>query len=111
MAPLVAINRPEIAVGVGPFIPDANTVLVQVADVRLAAKEPQQLVDDRAQVKSLGCQKGETGVQVETHLPAEYRERTGARTVALHAAPVQHVLHQIQILPHVSCLSIAQPAL
>jgi hypothetical protein len=36
-APLLAVDRPEVALGVGPFIPDMNTVLMQELDVRVAA--------------------------------------------------------------------------
>ncbi len=34
-APLLAVDGSEIAVLVGPFVPDRDTVLVQVADVRI----------------------------------------------------------------------------
>ena len=45
-APLLAVNRAELAVLIGPLVPDADAVLAQVADVGVALEEPQQLVND-----------------------------------------------------------------
>ena len=53
-APLLAVDRPELAVLVRPLIPDGHAVLAQPGDVGLAAQEPQQLVDHRAHVDLLG---------------------------------------------------------
>ena len=46
-APLLAVDRAEIAALVGPFVPDAHAVLLQIFDVGVAGQEPQQFVDDR----------------------------------------------------------------
>src|SRR5213594_4900669 len=46
IAPLSAVDAAEAAFGVGPFVPDADTVLVQVFNIRVAAEEPEQLVND-----------------------------------------------------------------
>ena len=60
-APLHAVDRAELAVGAGPLVPDAHAVLVQPADVGLAAQEPEQLVGDRAEVHALGGDQREAG--------------------------------------------------
>jgi hypothetical protein len=111
VTPLLAIDGTEITVPVGPFIPDADAVLLQVADVGVALQEPQQLVDDRSQVQLLGGQQGKTGTKVETHLPAEYRARADAGAVCLGGTPFEDVPHQVEILLHAVCLSICQSAL
>ena len=54
-APLLAVNRTEVAVSVCPFVPDAYLVVVKVSYVCIAADEPQQFVYYRAQVHLLGC--------------------------------------------------------
>ena len=72
-APLRAVDRPQLAVGVRPLVPDRDPVLAQRAHVGLAAQEPQQLVDDRAQVELLGGERREALAQVEAQLVAEER--------------------------------------
>ncbi len=47
-APLVAVDRAEVTVGVSPFVPDGDAALVQPGDVGVTAHEPQQFPDDRA---------------------------------------------------------------
>src|SRR5436190_7949239 len=51
IAPLRTVNAAEFAVFVGPFIPDRDAMFVEVANVRIAAQEPEQLVDDRFDVQ------------------------------------------------------------
>ena len=41
--PLVAVDRPEVAVLVGPLVPDRDAAVLQPLDVGVAAQEPQQL--------------------------------------------------------------------
>ena len=41
VAPLLAVNRAEVAIGIGPFVPDADLALFQPGDVGVAAQEPQ----------------------------------------------------------------------
>ena len=40
VAPLLAVDRAEIALFVGPFVPDADLVLLQPADIGVAAQKP-----------------------------------------------------------------------
>src|SRR5690606_26613571 len=49
-APLSAINRAQIAILVGPLIPDADTLLFQIGGIGVAIEEPEQLVNDGTQV-------------------------------------------------------------
>ncbi len=46
IAPLCAINTTELAVFIGPFIPDRHAVLVEITSVGVAAQEPEQLIND-----------------------------------------------------------------
>src|SRR6266568_4075234 len=41
-APLLAVNRSELAALVRPFVPDRDAVLLEVLDVGVAAQEPEQ---------------------------------------------------------------------
>ena len=49
-APLVAVDRPEVAVRVGPLVPDRDAAVLQPLDVGVAAQEPQQLAEDADRV-------------------------------------------------------------
>ena len=99
-APLVAVHGPQVAVLIGPFVPDGHLVVVQVADIGVAGDEPQQLVDNRAQVHLLGGQQREPVGQVETHLVAEYALGAYARSVLLYGAVLADVPQEVEILLH-----------
>ena len=96
-APLVAVNRAEFAVFVGPFVPDGYVIFVQIFDVGVAAQKPQQLVDDGAQVQFFGGEKREAILQLEAHLVAEHRAGAGAGAVGFVGAVFENVAHQVEI--------------
>ena len=96
----MAVDRAEIAALVGPFVPDADAVLLQIFDVGVAGQEPEQLVDDRFQVQLLGGDQRKAVGEIEAHLMAEHRQRAGAGAVALLHAVGEDVLHQVEILAH-----------
>ena len=58
--PLMAVDRTEVPVLVGPFVPDGYLVVVQVLDVGIALDEPQQFIDNRTQMQFLGRQQGKS---------------------------------------------------
>src|SRR5207247_1840157 len=98
MAPLVAVHRAELAVLVGPLVPDRHAALLQPAHIGFAAQEPQQLVDDRLQVQLLGGEQREAVLEREAHLAAEHRERAGPGAVRLAGAALEQLLQQVEIL-------------
>ena len=100
IAPLLAIDRAEIAMFVGPFVPDADLAFLQPADVGVAAKEPQKFDDDRSEVEFLGGQQRKSFGQVKPHLRPEQAERAGAGPVHLFDALVENLLHQVEIRSH-----------
>src|SRR5690606_12828908 len=100
--PLLAIHRAKITVLVGPFVPDADLVVLQIGDVGVTGEEPQQFVDDRAQMQLLGGDQREAVVEVEAHLPAEHRARAGADAVVLDRAMFENVAQQVKIDLHAS---------
>src|SRR3979411_3294604 len=58
VSPLCAIDPSKVAVFIRPFIPYRYFVFAKVSDIGIAFQEPEQLVDDRAQVKFLCRQQG-----------------------------------------------------
>ena len=48
--PLIAVDVSQVAVCVGPFVPDAHAVVLQVLHVGVAPQKPEQFVDDGFQV-------------------------------------------------------------
>ena len=69
--PLVAIDRAKLAVGVGPFVPDGDAMLIQQPHIGRALQEPQQLMDDRLHMQLLRGGEGKALRQIEAHLRAE----------------------------------------
>src|SRR5262245_49228429 len=98
--PLGAIDGAKIAVLVGPFVPDGDTVGVEILGVGVSLQEPQQLVDHRLQVDLLGGDEREAGAKVKAHLVPEHAERSGARAVGLAHTLGAHPPHEIKILLH-----------
>src|SRR6185312_2688052 len=99
-APLLAIHRAEIAVRIGPLVPDAHAVLFQVADVGVATQEPDQLMHDRLQVQLLRRDQRKAFIEVEAHLPAEHAACTGASAIRLDRSMLQYVTEEIEVLAH-----------
>ena len=96
----MTVDRTQIAVGIGPFIPDRDTVILEVLYVRIPGDKPQELVDDGLQMHLLGSQEGESLRQVEPHLIAEHALRAGTGPVLLHDAMGADMSQQIQVLFH-----------
>ena len=99
-APLVAIDRTKIAVLVGPFVPDGDTVVLEVLDVGVAGYEPKEFVDDGFEVNLFGGQKRETFGEVEAHLVAEDAFGAYAGAVMLDHTIVHYMTQKILILFH-----------
>lgn len=99
-APLGAVDRAKIAVLVGPLVPDTDTIFFQIGGIGVAVEEPEQLVNDGAQVALLGGHQREAFGQVEAHLMAEQGDGAGAGTVGLDGPLIQDLLHQVEIGSH-----------
>ncbi len=70
--PLRSVDGAEVAVLVGPFIPNSDAVFVEITDVGLAAQKPEQFVDDRFQMQLLRGQRRKLFAQIEARLRAEH---------------------------------------
>src|SRR5690606_29210724 len=106
-APLPTVHGTKVAVLVSPFVPDADAIVLQVLDVRIAAEEPQQLVDDRAQVQLLRRDERKAFGEVEAHLVAEHAQRAGAGAIFLARAFREDAAHQVEVLLHAKGLLYA----
>ena len=99
-APLLAIHRPQVAIGIGPFVLDADIMILQVFDIRIALQKPQQFVNDALQVCLLGSNQRKSLTEVETHLVAENTAGTGTGAVAFIGPGIDDMLKKIKILLH-----------
>ena len=82
--PLMPINRAQVAVLIGPFIPDGDTVVLEILHVRISGDEPQELIDDRLQMYLFCRKEGKAFRQVEPHLVTEHALRACAGAVLFH---------------------------
>ena len=99
-APLVAVDRSEVAVGVGPLVPDRDPPVLQPLHVGVTAQEPQQLGEHRPGVHLLGGDQREAGGQVEAHLVAEDGPGAGAGPVPLLDPLVEDPPEEIEVDLH-----------
>ena len=102
--PLGSVDRAEIALLVGPLIPNRDAVLFEVANVGLAREKPKQFVDDRFQVQLLGRDAGKTLVEREPHLIAEDADRPRSGPIGFFDPLVENVLKQVVVGFHASVL-------
>ena len=95
--PLMAIDRPELALRIGPLVPDLHAVLAQVGDVGAPGEKPDELVHDRLQVQLLRRDQREALAQIEPHLMAEEREGSGPGPVRLLDAAVEDLAQEVEV--------------
>src|ERR1017187_3616437 len=98
--PVTAVGGFEIAVGIGPGIPNLR-VLAEVANVVFPGEIPEQLAQHGRPVDFLGGQQGKSLGQNDGVVDAEARNRVDPRAALLEFAVVENEPHQIQILFHV----------
>ena len=72
--PLLAIDRTQLPLRVGPLVPDRDPVFLEIGDIRRAPKEPDQLVNDGTERQALGRDQRESLAKVKSDLPAEDAE-------------------------------------
>ena len=101
VAPLRAIDAAEIALGVGPFVPDGHAVFLEPADVGVAAQEPEQFVDDRLEMDFLGGEQRKAVPQRETGLRAEDGARARAGAVGFGTTLLKDEAQEVVVLLHV----------
>ena len=127
IAPLPTVNRAKIAVFIGPFIPNGNTVFFQLADIGVTGKEPEQFVDNGFQMKFLGGDQRKsvghrvTRLQTETGQCSRACPVTGCDTLFQYGAeqlvvllqvafPASQVLQDYDIIPRTTSIKRAWPA-
>lgn len=79
---MIAVDRTQITLLICPFVPDRNTVFLQIGNVRIALQEPQQFVDNGTQMQFL-CRDDRKPIRkIETHLIAENGARASSGPVS-----------------------------
>jgi len=99
-APLCAVDGAEISVFIGPFIPDFYAVFLQIFDICVTGEEPEELVNDGAEVAFFGGDEGEALCEVEAHLAAKDAEGSGSGAVFFFGAVFEDVTHKVEIMFH-----------
>ncbi len=72
VTPLRTVDAAQIAVLIGPFVPDSHLVVMEILDIRIAAQEPEQLMDDGTQMDLFGGQQRKGFAQREPGLGTEH---------------------------------------
>jgi len=90
-APLFTIDGSEVAILVGPVVPDGNAIVLEIADIGVALQEPEQFDNDRTQVQLLGRDHRETVSQIKAHLAPEHGPCAGSRAICAFEAVFENV--------------------
>ncbi len=77
-------------------------MLLQPAHIGLAAQEPEQFIDDRLEMQLLCRQQREAVPEIEPHLMAENRKRSGSRAVPLFDPVGKDMFQQFLIFAHLA---------
>ena len=91
----MAVNRTEVAVFVGPLVPDVDVVVEEVLDVGVSGDEPEEFMDDPFQENLLRRQEREPFLEVEPHLVSEDALGSDTRTVVLDDPFVHYPPQQV----------------
>ena len=98
--PLVPIHGAQVAVFVGPLVPDRDLVVLEPANVGVSSQEPQQFVDHGPDVDFFGGEKWESLGQVEPHLSTKQTTRSNAGTVFAIKAMTEDFVQKLQVCTH-----------
>jgi hypothetical protein len=98
--PLAAVDRTQVPGLRRPLVPDGHAVLLQPGHVRVAAQEPDQLVDDALQVNLLGREQGEAGGEITAKLAPEHGQGAGTGAIFLAHTVVENVLEEVEVGLH-----------
>jgi hypothetical protein len=79
MTPLLPINGTQIAVFVRPFVPDGHFVFLEVTDVGIATQEPEQLIDDGAEMQFPNTEYVPVPVRSDLNFPCSSTSRSKSR--------------------------------
>jgi hypothetical protein len=102
--PLLSVDWPEIAIFVGPFVPDGDFVFLEIGNVGVAFEEPKELVDDRAQVKFFGGEARKPVAEVVADLSSEDAERPGSGAVPSFLSIFQNIGEEVEVGLHAKSL-------
>ena len=98
--PLLAVDRAEITIFIGPFIPDRDVIFLQIPNIRIAADEPQKLVNDGPRMKLLCRQQRKPRPKVKAHLMPEHGPCASAGAIAAVNTFFEYAGQEIKILLH-----------
>jgi hypothetical protein len=87
---LGSVDTTEVTVSIGPFIPDANAVFVEIRCIRVSANKPQQLINHGPQVNLLGRQEWEAVIQRIPRLGTEDGQRSRSRPIRFRFSSLEN---------------------
>src|SRR5207245_173806 len=98
----------ELAVFIGPFVPNRHPMLIQVTDIGIPTQKPKQFVNDGFDMQFFRREQRESrpgGTQIETGLRAKDGQCSGACAVIAWPTVLENESEQIMILSHAEILS------
>ncbi len=99
-APLLAVDWAEVSFFVGPFVPDSDFVVLEVLDVGVSFEEPEEFVNDGAEVEFFGGEAGKSLGEVVAGLAAKDAESSSASAVSSFFAVFEDIGEEVEVLLH-----------
>ena len=97
-APLHTVDRTEVSIFAGPFVPNGDVTFFEPIVVARACEEPKQFLNDGAQMNLFGGHQWKAFIQIKAHLVAENAFGACARAVGFGNTMGVDVLHKIFVL-------------
>src|SRR5690349_5119174 len=97
-APLRSVDWPQIAVLIGPCVPNVNILFGERTDVRIARQEPNQFTDDAAEEDALCHEKWKALAQIEAELRTKDALRTRSCAITARRSILEYGSEKIEIL-------------
>jgi hypothetical protein len=91
-SPLLSVNRTQVSVLIGPFVPNRYVVLLKVFDIGVSLQKPKQFIDHAFHMNLLGGYQWKTLLKVKPQLGPEATTRARTCTIGLYRSFVQDML-------------------
>jgi hypothetical protein len=75
-------------------------MILEIFDVCASLQKPKEFMNDSLHEQALGSHRGETLLQIESHLSSEDADRPGAGAITFPGSVVENIPHKIKILLH-----------
>ena len=93
----MSIYRAQVSFPISPFIPDADTVFLEIGDIRISFQKPKKLVNNGFNVEFFCREERKAFAKIYAHLMTKYTDSPGACPITFTSAMIQYMVEEILI--------------